>query len=109
MELIELLKIAKVFKGNPAELQDLLKKKCEKVISVGDDLSFVIKLDEDIVIEEKELKALGGRKRKIYPFKFAYQFERGYIAWSGRFIRISREIDEKLLEKILSSLDSSKD
>ncbi len=79
-------------------MQTELKKICDKVIAVGDDLSFTIKLDKDI---EKDLCKIGGRKCKIYPFKKAYRFDRGYVALDGKFIRISINLDEKLLLKIL--------
>ena len=100
MSLLKLLKIAKEFKGTPAELQDELKKIDDRVVSVGDDLSFVVKLDRDIDLDEIARK-FGGREWKLYPFEKAYRFEKGYIAVSGRFLRISREIDEKILEEIL--------
>jgi len=99
MNLLKLFKTAKEFKGTPAELQDKLKKIDDRVVSVGDDLSFVVKLDREIDVEDIARK-FGGREWKLYPFKKAYRFERGYIAVNGRFLRISREIDEKILTAI---------
>lgn len=96
MNLLKLFKTAKEFKGTPAELQDKLKKIDDRVVSVGDDLSFVVKLDREINIDEI-IERFGGKKWKLYPFKKAYRFERGYIAVNGRFLRISRDIDQKIL------------
>ncbi len=96
MNLLKLFKTAKEFKGTPAELQDKLKKIDDRVVSVGDDLSFVVKLDREINIDEI-IERFGGKKWKLYPFKKAYRFERGYIAVNGRFLRISRDIDQEIL------------
>ncbi len=96
--ILELYRKAKSKDWTPWELQTELKKICDKVIAVGDDLSFTLKLDEVI---EKDLTEIGGRKCKIYPFRNAYRFDRGYVALDGKFIRISINLDEKLLSKIL--------
>ncbi len=98
--LMELYKIAREFKGSPAEMQTLLKKIDNRVVSVGDDLSFVLRFDREIKIDEDVIKALGGKSWKLYPFRRAYKFNRGYIAIDGRFLRISRDVDEKVIAKI---------
>ncbi len=105
MDLTELYRIARNFKGSPAELQTLLRQKSRNVVSVGDDLSFVVRLDGTVSIDENILEEMDGKWKRLYPFRNCYVFERGYIAWDGRFLRVSREIDEKILEKILSSLN----
>ena len=99
IDLIKLFKTAKEFRGTPAELQETLKNIDDRVISVGDDLSFVVKLDREINID-KIAERFGGRKWKLYPFKKAYRFEKGYIAVNGTFLRISRELDERILTAI---------
>ncbi|NOY12030.1 MAG: hypothetical protein GXO67_08150 [Archaeoglobi archaeon] len=105
MDLLKLYRMAREFDGSPAELQSLLREECEDVVSVGDDLSFVVRFPEEVRLSEDTLAEIGGRKRKLYPFRNAWFFERGYIAWDGRFLRISREIDESVLKKILASLN----
>lgn len=105
MDILRLYRIARNFSGTPAELQSILRNECENVVSVGDDLSFVVRLLSDVSVDEDILKSLGGRKKKMYPFRNAWVFERGYIAWDGRFLRISRDIDEDALKKILASLN----
>ncbi len=105
MGVIELYRIARNFSGSPAELQSLLKEKCQNVISVGDDLSFVVKLNNEIEIDETLIERLNAKRKRMYPFKNCIVVEKGYVAWDGRFLRISRDIDEKILEKILTSLN----
>ncbi|WP_457590372.1 hypothetical protein [Geoglobus sp.] len=105
MKILELYRIAKSFSGSPAELQSVLKELCEDVVSVGDDLSFVVRFGNSITVDESLLEELGGRRRKLYPFRNAWFFEKGYIAWDGRFLRISRELEEEVLKKILASLN----
>ncbi len=105
MTVIELYRIAREFEGTPAELQTVLRERCGNVISVGDDLSFVVRLPSEIHLDVDLLESLGGKRKKLYPFRNCCIFGRGYIAWDGKFLRISREIDEKILEKILTSLD----
>ncbi|RLI77034.1 hypothetical protein DRP05_11395 [Archaeoglobales archaeon] len=85
----------------PWELQDELRKLCSNVVAVGDDLSFVLKFEKDVAIDLNELIKLNGRKTKIYPYKNAVRFDRGYVAFDGKFLRISKDIDEKRLAKIL--------
>ncbi|MDI9609800.1 MAG: hypothetical protein QFX36_00545 [Archaeoglobales archaeon] len=55
-----------------------------------------------------DLELLGGRKCIIRPFKNAYRFERGFIAFSGKFLRISRDLEREKLEKILDLLLKTK-
>ncbi len=83
----------------PWELQTEMRKIYENVIAVGDDLSFTLKLEKDI--KPLNLEQFGGDKVKLHPFKTAWRFERGFIAFEGKFLRISREIDKKLLSRIL--------
>ncbi len=97
---MKLYRIAKEFKGNAAELQSLLKEIDDRIVSVGDDLSFVLRFDKEIKIDERVVKELGGKNWKLYPFRKAYKFERGYIAIDGRFLRISRDVDEEVVAKI---------
>lgn len=85
----------------PWNLQDELRKLCSNVVAVGDDLSFVLKFEENIAIDLEELVKLNGRKTKIYPYRNAVRFDRGYVAFDGKFLRISRDLDEKRLTKIL--------
>ncbi|MBE8539083.1 hypothetical protein [Geoglobus acetivorans] len=106
MDLLKLLRTAKSFEDSPAELQSELKALCENVISVGDDLSFVVRFENELNINESLVGEFGGRKKKLYPFRNAWFFDKGYIAWDGRFLRVSRDIDEKILEKILASLNA---
>lgn len=84
----------------PWELQSEMRKIYENVVAVGDDLSFTVKLDKDL--KPVSLEKFGASKVKLHPFKTAWRFERGFIAFEGKFLRISREIDKKLLEEILS-------
>lgn len=106
-ELIKkLYRKAKEKDWKPWELQDELRKLCENVVAVGDDLSFVLKFDGKIVVDLDELVKLNGRKTKIYPYKNAVRFDKGYIAFDGRFLRISRDLDEKRLTKILNLIFS---
>ena len=83
----------------PWELQDELKKLCKNIVAVGDDLSFVLKFDQEIVLNLDEIVKLKGTK--IYPYKNAVRFEKGYVAFDGKFLRISKDLDEKRLTKIL--------
>ncbi len=97
--ILKLYKTAKTKNWKPWELQSELRKIYEGVVAVGDDLSFTIKLEKDL-----RNVSLNGKKCKIYPFKNAYRFDKGYIAFEGRFLRVSRDIDEKLLEKIIDTI-----
>ncbi|AIY90091.1 hypothetical protein [Geoglobus acetivorans] len=106
MDLLELLRMAKSFDGSPAELQSELRRLSENVVSVGDDLSFVVRFENELNIHEGLMNEFGGRKKRLYPFRNAWFFDKGYIAWDGRFMRVSRDIDEKILEKILASLNA---
>lgn len=83
----------------PWDLQTELKKIYENVVAVGDDLSFTVKLENDV--KAVNLESFGANRVKLHPFKTAWRFERGFIAFEGKFLRISREIDKKLLSKIL--------
>ncbi len=97
--ILKLYKTAKTKNWKPWELQSELRKIYDGVIAVGDDLSFTIKLEKDLRNVD-----LNGERCKIYPFNNAYRFNKGYIAFEGRFLRVSRDIDEKLLEKILDAI-----
>jgi hypothetical protein len=90
----------------PWELQDELKSLCSRisVVAVGDDLSITLRLERDLDVDEAIVERLGGKRTRIYPFKRAYRFERGFFALEGRFIRISREIEENILLRILRAL-----
>jgi hypothetical protein len=83
----------------PWELQSEMRKIYENVVAVGDDLSFTVKLDKEL--KPITLEQFGASKVKLHPFKTAWRFERGFIAFEGKFLRISREIDKKLLGGIL--------
>ncbi|RLI82523.1 hypothetical protein DRP07_05065 [Archaeoglobales archaeon] len=103
-KIIELFRLAKSKDWKPWELQSELRKLCENVVSVGDDLSFTIKFERDLEVDETAIMKLKTRKTKIYPFKTAYRFNKGYIAVDDRFLRVSREIDEDKLPYILSCI-----
>ena len=103
-KILEAFKIAKNSTDRPWELQDKLRKILPSVVSVGDDLSFTVKLNKEVEVNEDKILSLGAKRTRIYPFKNAYRFEKGYVAIEGKFIRISREIDEGLLRKILEAL-----
>jgi|Deesub1362A_J573_1020465.scaffolds.fasta_scaffold00110_9 hypothetical protein len=100
-EILEMLRVARVREWRPWELQDELKKisKSTTVVAVGDDLSFTLKTENELGIESR-LNEIGGKITRIYPFKLAYRFDRGFIAIEKNFIRIGREIDEELLKRI---------
>jgi|GEM_PF-705642 hypothetical protein len=102
--LIELYRVARKKEWKPWELQTELRSINENVVSVGDDLSFTVKLDSEIEFKEEIFEDLGGRKARIYPFKTVYRFDKGFVAVDGKFIRISREVDENKLIKILSHI-----
>ncbi|MCD6493249.1 MAG: hypothetical protein J7K36_05555 [Archaeoglobaceae archaeon] len=93
----------------PWELQDELRKICNRVVAVGDDLSFVIKFDYPITLSLDELIKMKGKKAEIYPYKNAVRFDKGYIAFDGKFLRISRELDKEKLIKILKLLNLPED
>lgn len=97
-------KIANSGDWKPWVLQSVLREKCENVVSVGDDLSFTVKLEfeisESIIEKLREI----GRESSIYPFKRAFRFDSGFVAVNGRFIRLSRNLDEKTLVSILNIL-----
>jgi len=86
----------------PWDLQTELRKIYENVIAVGDDLSFTVKLENDV--KAVNLESFGANEVKLHPFKTAWRFEKGFIAYEGKFLRISREIDKKLLSKILDAI-----
>jgi len=104
-EILRLHEAATKSELRPWELQSVLKEISSSVIAVGDDFSFTVRLDREVEVEEEKLAALNGRKARIYPFKNAYRFPRGYIAFEGKFLRVSRELDKELLEKILDALN----
>ena len=103
--ILKLLEISRTKEWKPWELQTELKRIDKNVISVGDDLSFTIKLDREIVVDEWGLKKLGGKRTKIYPFKRAFRFNKGFIAVEGRFIRVSKEFNPKELIEILRYIE----
>jgi hypothetical protein len=96
-EILGLYRLAKSRKWKPWELQTRMKELCENVVAVGDDLSFTLKLSTCV----RDVNLDFGRKCSIHPFRNAYRFDRGFIAFEKNFIRISREIDEELLVKLL--------
>jgi hypothetical protein len=100
--LLDLYDIANSKDWKPWELQSRLRESCGNVIAVGDDLSFTVKLDKSL--RESDLRSFGGRKCKIHPFKTAWRFSRGFVAFEGKFLRISRNIDKKLLSEILDAI-----
>ena len=102
--ILEAFRIAKNSKDKPWELQNKLRRVLPAVVAVGDDLSFTVKLDREISVDEEKILAIGAKKTKIYPFRNAYRFERGFVAIEGKFIRISREIDEEILKRVLEAL-----
>ncbi len=97
--ILELYEKANEKDWKPWDLQTELKKIYDGVIAVGDDLSFTVKLDKDV--KAVSLEQFGASKAKLHPFKTAWRFKRGFIAFEGKFLRISREIDKKLLSEIL--------
>lgn len=97
--IIDLYETANSRKWKPWELQSRLKDIYSNVIAVGDDLSFTIKLEEEL--KDVNLGEIGAQKCKIHPFKNAYRFDRGFVAFEGRFLRVSAELDKKLLLKVL--------
>ncbi|MDK2796005.1 MAG: hypothetical protein PWQ22_772 [Archaeoglobaceae archaeon] len=99
---MKLYEIANSKEWKPWELQSALRKEFEGVVAVGDDLSFTLKLQFEIPNED--LNRIGGKSCRIHPFKNAYRFENGFIAYNGKFLRISRNLDKTLLEKILEIL-----
>ncbi|MCS7144706.1 MAG: hypothetical protein NZ879_06770 [Archaeoglobaceae archaeon] len=100
--IIKLYEIAKSKEWKPWELQSVLKKEFEGVVAVGDDLSFTLKLNFEI--PSVELEEFGGQKCKIYPFKNAYRFGKGFVAFNGNFLRISRNLSGEDLDRILDFL-----
>lgn len=79
-----------------------MKKEFEGVVAVGDDLSFTLKLDFEI--PSADLAEIGGKKCEIRPFKNAFRFESGFIAFGGRFLRISPKLKREELDKAISLL-----
>ncbi len=100
-KIAKLLQLAKSKDWKPWELQSELRKIDENVVSVGDDLSFTVKFGGELHVDENALIKLKARKTKIYPFKTAYRFKNGFIAVEGKFLRISRNLDERTLFEIL--------
>lgn len=98
--LLRLYEMANERDWKPWELQSEMKKVYEGVVAVGDDLSFTVKLEKELRLVD--LKRLGGRKVKMHPFKTAWRFDKGFVAFEDRFLRISREIDKNLLIEVLN-------
>ncbi len=96
-EILRLHRLAREKDWKPWELQSEMKRMCENVIAVGDDLSFTLKLD----MEVKNVEITKGRKCYIHPFRNAYRFDRGFIAFEKNFIRISRDLSEDKLVELL--------
>ncbi len=94
--------IAREKDWRPWDLQTELRKVYEGVIAVGDDLSFTLRFEKDL--KQVDMEKFGGRKTRLHPFKNAYRFEKGFIAYEGKFLRISREVDKKLLSEILNAI-----
>ncbi len=103
-KILAAFRFAKNTEDKPWILQDKLREIFDSVVAVGDDLSFTIKLEKTVKIDEEKILSLGAKKTKIYPFKNAYRFEKGFVAVEGRFLRISRELDEDVLLKVLEAL-----
>ena len=103
-KILEAFRIARESNERPWELQDKLRKVFPSVVAVGDDLSFTVKLERNVTVDEEKILSLGAKKVRIYPFKNAYRFERGFIAVEGKFLRISRDVDEKILREFLDAL-----
>lgn len=101
---MELLEIANSRTWKPWELQSALRERCENVISVGDDLSFTVKLEFEIPQQSIEKLKKLGKECKIYPFRNAFRFKRGFVAVNGRFIRLSKDLDWETLREILDIL-----
>lgn len=99
-----MLEIAKSRSWKPWELQSALREKCESVVSVGDDLSFTLRLEHEV--EEWRIEKLKGigRECKIYPFKKAFRFDHGFVAVNGKFVRLSKDIDKEVLDLVLDIL-----
>jgi len=102
--ILRLLEVANQKDWKPWELQTELRKLEENVIAVGDDLSFTIRLDGEVYVDEKALLDCGARRTRIHPFKKAYRFQKGFIAVEGRFIRVSRDFEPEELMRILLCL-----
>jgi len=110
LSLIEALyKKAQEKDWKPWDLQSELKKICENVVAVGDDLSFVLKFEKPISVDLEKIMELGGKKVKIYPYKNAVRFDAGYIAFDGKFLRISRDLEKEKLTKILNFITLPED
>ncbi|WP_202319635.1 hypothetical protein [Archaeoglobus neptunius] len=97
--ILKLYDLANIKDWKPWELQTELKKIYEDTIAVGDDLSFTVKLKKDL--KPVGLEDFGGKKCKMHPFRTAWRFDSGFIAFEGKFLRISRKIDKNLLSDIL--------
>ncbi len=105
-KIMQLYYISKNSDKKPWKLQDEVKKIAE-VVSVGDDLSFTVKVNikkENIKSAEEEALKLGAKLCSIHPFKRAFRFNRGFIAFDEKFLRISSKVDEDVLRKILETL-----
>ncbi|MET1125205.1 MAG: hypothetical protein ABWW66_08150 [Archaeoglobaceae archaeon] len=96
--IVELQRIARSKDWKPWELQEELRKVYSDVVAVGDDLSFTVRLPEGVEVNEEAVKQLGGVPCRIYPFKKAYRFGKEFIAFEGRFLRVSRNLDERIIE-----------
>uniref|UniRef100_A0A7J3M2L6 Uncharacterized protein n=1 Tax=Archaeoglobus fulgidus TaxID=2234 RepID=A0A7J3M2L6_ARCFL len=101
---LELLEIAKSRNWKPWELQSALRERCESIVSVGDDLSFTIKLNFEIPEWRIEKLKEIGKECKIYPFKRAFRFKSGFVAVEGKFVRLSKDLDIETLEFVLEIL-----
>jgi len=97
--ILKLHELANEREWKPWELQTEMRNIYEGVVSVGDDLLFTVKLPSEL--RNVDLKSYGGKKVKMHPFKEAWRFDKGFVAFEGKFLRVSREIDKKLLEEII--------
>lgn len=105
-KVMQLYYISKNSDKKPWVLQDEMRKIAE-VVSVGDDLSFTVKVDikkENIKSAEEEALKLGAKLCSIHPFKRAFRFSSGFIAFDEKFLRVSSKIEEDALRKILEAL-----
>ncbi len=67
-------------------------------------MSFTIKLDFEIPEHRiQKLKEIG-KECKIYPFKRAFRFKSGFVAVDGKFLRLSKDLDEETLKVVLEIL-----
>ncbi len=69
---------------------------------MGDDLSFTLKLDFEV--PDADLSKIGFKKCEIRPFKNAYRIGRGFLAFNGKFLRISPKLTREELLRAISVL-----